>query len=397
MATMLDGVQEFLTPNFLSYVSHETGESEAAVSKGFMAVVPTLLASIAGRSGDSGFMSQLASLAMNTPSDAESLARSTNAITGSGVETNTGGWLSGLPGGTVSAVTNAISRYAGVRASSASSLLSFGVPLVLGYLGRMMRSDHLDASKLAQRFQSERGSIASALPAGFSAFLPTGWLGGAGARTVGDETTRRAVVDTAVRRERTGSRWLPIALLALIVGGLLWWVTRDRAVGPGGVSSAVSSAAGTVGSAARTMTRSLPGGVRIDIPAGGMEDRLASYLAAPTASGGSFDFDRLEFETGSTTLTSASRAQLASVAAILKAYPRAQVIIAGHTDNTGDEAANIALSRGRAQAVADALRTSGVPAASLQSQGYGSSSPIADNSTESGRARNRRVTLSVTG
>src|SRR6476620_8216791 len=109
-ATMLDGVQEFLTPNFLSHVSHETGESEAAVSKGFMAVVPTLLASIAGRSSDSGFMSQLASLAMNSPSDADALARSTKAITGSGVETNAGGWLSGLTGGT-SSVTNAISRY----------------------------------------------------------------------------------------------------------------------------------------------------------------------------------------------------------------------------------------------------------------------------------------------
>jgi outer membrane protein OmpA-like peptidoglycan-associated protein len=145
------------------------------------------------------------------------------------------------------------------------------------------------------------------------------------------------------------------------------------------------------------MTRSLPGGVRINIPAGGMEDRLAGYLAAPTASGGSFDFDRLEFETGSTNLTSTSRAQIADVAAILKAYPRARITIAGHTDNTGDEAANVELSRGRAQAVMDALRNSGVAATNMQSQGYGSSSPIADNSTDSGRARNRRVTLSVTG
>jgi OOP family OmpA-OmpF porin len=392
-ATMLDGVQEFLTPNFLSHVSHETGESEAAVSKGFMAVVPTLLASIAGRSGDSSFMSQLASLAMNSPSDAEALARSTTAIPGSGAETSAGGWLSGLTGGT-SSVTNAISRYAGVRASSASSLLSFGVPLVLGYLGRMMRSDHLDASKLAQRFQSERGTIASALPAGFNAFLPTGWLPGAGSRAAVDDTvTRREVIDTAVRHERPRSRWLPLALIALALGGLLWWLA---ARGRPDVNSAVSSAAGTVGSAARTMTRSLPGGVRINITAGGMEDRLAGYLAAPTASGGSFDFDRLEFETGSTSLTSASRAQIADVAAILKAYPRARITIAGHTDNTGDEAANVELSRGRAQAVMDALRNSGVPATNMQSQGYGSSSPIADNSTDSGRARNRRVTLSVT-
>jgi len=52
MATsMLAGVEEFLTPSFLSRVSNQTGESEAAVSKGFTAIVPTLLASIADRSG----------------------------------------------------------------------------------------------------------------------------------------------------------------------------------------------------------------------------------------------------------------------------------------------------------------------------------------------------------
>ena len=73
--SMLAGVQEFLTPSFLSRVSNQTGESEAAVSKGFTAIVPTLLASIADRSGDSGFMSRLVSLATNKASESDVLAR----------------------------------------------------------------------------------------------------------------------------------------------------------------------------------------------------------------------------------------------------------------------------------------------------------------------------------
>ena len=94
-------------------------------------------------------MSRLVSLATNTASDTDYVARAPNAMSddtalesGSGI----GGWLSGLwSGGSASAITNAIARYAGVRASSASSLLSLGGPLVLGYLGRLMRSDNLDA------------------------------------------------------------------------------------------------------------------------------------------------------------------------------------------------------------------------------------------------------------
>lgn len=392
MATMLEGVQEFLTPTLLSRVSTQTGESEAAVSRGFTAVVPTLLASIASRSGDSGFMSQLVNLASNTASEPDALARAAKPVADNvNFESATGGWLSGLTGGNASAVTNAIARYSGVRASSAMSLLSVGVPVVLGYISRLMRSDHLDASRLAQRLQSERGTIAAALPAGFDAFLPGSWSpASVRARVPGDDATWRQGSEAVAAREKRRAGWLlPILLLALLAG-LLWWALRDRTAAP------VDRAANAVGTSAAMVARTLPGGVRIDVPAGGMEDRLAGYLAAPTGAS-SFDFDRLEFESGSATLTQSSRAQIANVASILKAYPRAQVTIAGYTDNTGDEAANLSLSRSRAEAVMDALKTSGVPAASMQAQGYGSQNPIADNSSESGRARNRRVTLTVGG
>jgi len=73
------------------------------------------------------------------------------------------------------------------------------------------------------------------------------------------------------------------------------------------------------------------------------------------------------------------------------------VQIAGFTDNTGDEAANMSLSRGRAESVMNALRENGAAAANLSAQGFGSQNPVATNATEEGRARNRRVTLTVAG
>jgi outer membrane protein OmpA-like peptidoglycan-associated protein len=396
MATsILAGVQEFLTPSFLSRVSSQTGESEAAVSKGFTAIVPTLLASIADRSGDTGFMSRLVSLATNAPTDTDYIApplRENPTIeSGSGIT----GWLSNLwSGGSVSAITNAVARYSGVRASSASSLLSVGGPLVLGYLGRLMRSDNLDAPKLAQRLQSERGALAAAMPAGFNALLPSA------ATPTGDlrmsEDVARRDIPPAVRRERSASWLWPILLLALATAFLLWWTGRSRTPTPTQAVNTASRGIDTLGSSARALTRTLPGGIQLSVPAGGMEDRLISYLAAPTGNG-TFNFDRLEFETGSATLTPRSRQQLVDVARILNAYPNARVQIAGYTDNTGDEAANMALSRGRAESVMNALRENGAAAANLSAQGFGSQNPVADNTTEEGRARNRRVTLTVTG
>ena len=71
------------------------------------------------------------------------------------------------------------------------------------------------------------------------------------------------------------------------------------------------------------------------------------------------------------------------------------VDVLGHTDSTGSEASNKALSERRAQAVAAHLKSRGVATARIATRGYGASFPIADNATEQGRATNRRVEIKV--
>ena len=100
----------------------------------------------------------------------------------------------------------------------------------------------------------------------------------------------------------------------------------------------------------------------------------------------------LTFQTGSTDLGAGPFASLSQLAAWLTTNPSARVVLVGHTDAVGSLEANTALSRRRAEAVANRLTSVlGADAAQLQAAGAGYLSPIASNLTPDGRAANRRV------
>ncbi len=109
-----------------------------------------------------------------------------------------------------------------------------------------------------------------------------------------------------------------------------------------------------------------------------------------------FDFDNLNFETGKSVLTKNSQAQLSYVSQILKAYPAVKLKVGAYTDNVGDSLKNVTLSTQRAEATVKSLVALGVDASRLNAEGYGPQHSIADNATEEGRAKNRRVSVRVT-
>jgi outer membrane protein OmpA-like peptidoglycan-associated protein len=140
----------------------------------------------------------------------------------------------------------------------------------------------------------------------------------------------------------------------------------------------------------------LPNGVKIDATDGGFIAQLVAFLSSKEAQlGRGFSFDEVYFDTGSANLKPESQKQLEQVAVVLKAFPQAAIRVEGHTDNTGDPAANKELSGARAAAVQKALRGLGVEELRITSMGYGLEKPIASNDSEDGRAKNRRVDVVV--
>lgn len=105
----------------------------------------------------------------------------------------------------------------------------------------------------------------------------------------------------------------------------------------------------------------------------------------------------ITFETGSATISAASRETLFELAS-QSGMTNLRIRIDGHTDNVGNSAANQALSRARAQAVADWLTAQApqtFPANRIQVRGYGDTVPVADNGSREGQARNRRVEITL--
>jgi len=93
-------------------------------------------------------------------------------------------------------------------------------------------------------------------------------------------------------------------------------------------------------------------------------------------------------------LPEAAKARLTEIASLLKDDDRV-IVITGHTDNQGTDDVNQPLSLARAESVRTFLVSQGVPAAHLQAMGAGASQPVADNATEEGRQRNRRIAFAV--
>lgn len=99
------------------------------------------------------------------------------------------------------------------------------------------------------------------------------------------------------------------------------------------------------------------------------------------------------FDTGKASIKPESAKLVQQIADVLKKQPALKVSIEGHTDNQGHAAANKTLSQQRAKAVVDAVAAQGVAPARLSAVGWGQEKPVADNRSEEGRARNRRVEM----
>jgi len=179
---------------------------------------------------------------------------------------------------------------------------------------------------------------------------------------------------------------VPLFLALLLVGGILYLV------------SSCGEATEAVPRFQEVMAKiALPGGVELSVPEGAFNFKLAQFLADGNDQTlpRTFVFDHLNFASASTQITPESEQTLKDLTTILKAYPTVNVRLEGHTDSVGAQEANKMLSQNRADAIRATLVASGVDAKRMETAGWGEERPIASNDTDEGRAKNRRLEMTV--
>ena len=355
-----------------------------------------MLGGIAGHANDSGFLEWIFSFIKGAPTDSIVSSGLSSLLTGrqeAGVADLSSRFISQIFGSQQSSVTDAIGRAAGLKTSSAGSILTMAAPVVLSLLGQRVREQNLTPASLGSLLKAEGPSLQRLLPAGLGGLLS------------GASGMMSSVASAGTATASSGTRWLWPILGVLLIGGLLWYFNRGSdlpnktaEIATNAGAAAKDAATSALSSLGEFFKRRLPNGAELNIPRFGIENKLVDFIedsSKPVDKTTWFDFDRLLFDTGKSTLQVSSQEQLGNIAAILKAYPKVKIKIGGYTDNTGDKAANLALSSARATTVMNTFVQAGIDQSRLSAEGYGDANPIADNATEEGRAKNRRISVRV--
>jgi len=397
MSSLLESLKDRISPDVIRGLASNLGESNDSVQNALQTSGVAMLATLASKAQNSSFLSQIMNLitgsgvsAMGAAAGAGSSITSTASQAGSSL-------LNLLFGGNISSIQGQIAQVSGLRASSAGSILAAAAPMVLGTLSSKVHSEGLSASGLGSLLSAELPKLRSFLPAGLA--LP-------GLGNVATQVSSRVAEMQPDVPLRPSSRIWPLAILGIIVLALLlWFFNRGNSVNNAvnSASNAASNAGNAIANSASSLgaffQTSLPGGIVLNIPQNGVENKLLVFIKDPNTTVNTetwFDFDRLLFDTNAATLEPSSQEQLQNIANILKAYPNVQIRIGGYTDNQGDAAANLKLSQDRADNVMHELVVLGVDPSRMDSKGYGEDHPVADNSTDAGRAQNRRISMRVT-
>lgn len=186
---------------------------------------------------------------------------------------------------------------------------------------------------------------------------------------------------------RNSSRTAKGGAIGAGAGGVIGGVIGNRT----GNTAAGAIIGATVGGAAGAVI-----GRKMDKAAEELERDLKNAEVERVGEGIKVTFDSgILFQTNSAQLQPAAQAEIRKLAETLKKYPDTDIVIEGHTDNTGGRELNQRLSEQRAQSVSTYAASQGVARNRMTTKGYAFDQPVADNNTAAGRQQNRRVEVAI--
>lgn len=387
------------TPSIASPI----GESPAKIKTALRDMLPALLGGLASKAQTAEGAHELLDVIHRDHLDGEQYEHVANAIRAPNALPNL--MSAGAPllntvlPGKSGAVSDWVASHAGIKPAASKSLMSLVLPLVLGLIGRRVGGGGESGLKT---LLGRPLSFLQDAPAGLAGVLG---IGGAAAAVPGEiGQGARRLAGTAATAS-SWPRWLLPLLLFLGVIALLAYFMRSEAPTPipsappetsAPAPTAPAVAGGDLGA---FIERRLANGTVLRLPANGVESKLLAFIEDPSQPVNPttwFSFDRVEFDTGASTLKASSQEQLRNIAEIMKAYPQVTVKFGGYTDNTGNPEQNRQLSRDRAFTAMNQVVALGVEPSRLTAEGFGEQHPVADNTTAEGRQRNRRIDINVT-
>jgi len=433
---LLDLAQGYMSDAIIEKASSSLGISSELTKSGMNLVLPALLGGIMNKASTSSGASDLLNMMNRSEFGGSFLDNIGDQFGGSNNSMlDLGGNLLGsLFGNKLGGITDLIGSTIGSKSGISSTLMKFGLPLLLGVVKKTVGKGGIKG--LLGLLGGQKDYLKKASPSGFMDKI-MGSLGGGSLDNLTNNLsaqTRETVSDIKENVEKgvekSGNKWLKyLAIAALALLAYYLWqnykgdatevkqnvenvVTDIKDSTIKATSNIIDDANALYNAGDNLVGKTIKGfenlgefikikladGTELIVPSKGLEYQLVSFIKSDKAVDKTtwFDMRRILFKTGSADLDNRSMNQIKNLEEILRVNPNVGIKIGGYTDNTGDAALNKTLSANRATAVMKALIKQGVDPNRLSAEGYGKEHPIADNGTDIGRALNRRVAVRVT-
>jgi OOP family OmpA-OmpF porin len=439
MSNLLNTLKELATNQLVSSLAKNCDANEGRVSVALNMALPTLLQSICTAPFTKhDIISEMLHKSVKQENFVTTLIDALDKRESSAPAQIGAGLVDLILGNHTRSLSNHLSHSSGLPPEACSHIFQISGSLVAYFLGKKMTDEQLSFQHLLATLQERQHEFKEAIPEHiYSVLQPI-----TSNETQDLKKMPQQGKSAPIKTDDRGNRWmLPLVLMALLGIGVWYWIKGyyiESEVTINITNPIYDSAGRPITDKAETLKDSseyngpalknnetntegmidkdgnwiapkgdpiklkLTNGIELDATKNSLEDKLYNFIQDPSARSSNtiwFDFNDLLFESGKHTLKATETKQLKNVCEILKAYPKVRIKLGGYTDNTGDSVKNVTLSTSRVRTVYNLMLKEGVPKQSFTEEkpfeGFGPQFPVGDNNTETGRAQNRRIALSV--
>lgn len=397
--SLLNTLKEYVTETALNKAATFLKEDDGQIRKAADIIMPTILSGIAQLGSSQKGMQTLQGL-FDQHHFLSHLSQNVSPLFGGGSATQ--GLTSlghnllntNIFGDKYGKVVEQIGQLTSLKNGSVAALMAMITPFAMGVCQAKIAEGQRNGVVGTALLRTQETSLISALPLSILQLL--GWS---------SKASSPNAADAANVSDNTTWAWLLLGLIG--IGGLYYLKNQSVTPNPPTLAAlpielpktdtTTKTVTQTTPDTAQIKVIALSDSVKIEAKAGSFLDSLYQELANKASSVGKhLNFDNVNFATNSAVVPKDYQTKLDDIAKVLKAFPKVALLIEGHTDNVGNAAKNLKLSDARAAAVRAYLVSHGIEAARLATKGFGATKPTADNTTEQGRAKNRRIEAVIT-